>query len=116
MQLLIIILLIASITPQLATAGNSIDQRDPLVQADLTLIEDAGAAIHIAIQKIDQLSGADTIPGVNKTAMIARLESLQTFINLVIAPERKRLEIKTLVPKSIFFNPVNYRDLNNVNK
>ncbi len=96
-------------------AGNWIDQRDKTVQADLQHMEQAMGALRNLKANINSLSGSESLPGVNKDAMLAPLIRLETFMQMILQPERKRLEIKKIEPRSnLFFEAIDYRSLNNV--
>ena len=92
-------------------AGNSVDQRDPVVVADLASIKNALTSIQDAQYFIEKLSGGESLPGLDKDAMNARLIELEQFLTFVLSPERKRFEHKVLTSRSSLFKPVNYKEL-----
>lgn len=61
------------------------------------------------VRAIAELKKAETLyefPGLNVTRMIGQIQEVEKTATLILAPERRRLESKTLVPAGTFFQPI----------
>lgn len=82
--------------------GSVIDQRDKHYQMAIEHTSSAATAIDVAIEELKKAESYHPFPG-GVISQLGKLQSVRDHLELILRPEKLRLEHKTLVPDSTFF-------------
>lgn len=83
-----------------------VDTRSDAYQSGTFHLAQAQQALLRAISELKRAEVEYEFPGLNLTHMIGQIQQVEQTTTLILSPERKRLEAKTLVPNGTFFKPV----------
>lgn len=90
----------------IAISAEVVDTRSEAYQSGTFHLAQAQQALTRAIYELKKAEAEYEFPGLNITQMIGQIQQVEQTTSLILAPERKRLESKTLVPSGTFFKPV----------
>lgn len=101
-------LIIAALIISFSTAASAevVDTRSEAYQSGTFHLAQAQQALARAVSELKKAEVQYEFPGLNITKMIGQIQQVEQTTTLILAPERKRLEAKTLVPSGTFFKPV----------
>ena len=83
-----------------------IDQRDPNFQEGVEHLARARQALEVAMTELRAADAVYEFPGMNIVNHLGQITPVTETLDLMLFPEKRRLETKVLTPDSIFFNPV----------
>lgn len=100
--------IIAALIISCSTAASAevVDTRSEAYQSGTFHLAQAQQALVRAVSELKKAEVQYEFPGLNITKMIGQIQQVEQTTTLILAPERKRLEAKTLVPSGTFFKPV----------
>lgn len=81
-----------------------IDQRDEQYQIATEHLGNAARALRVAQDELKKAEAAHPLPGLNLVRMLATVQPVEQSINVILAPEKKRLEYQTIKPNGIYFS------------
>lgn len=97
------IMVLIALSPS-ATAG-VIDQRDPHYQKGVEHLASARQALAMAMEELRKADAEYAFPGLEIVRMLGAITPINQTLDLIITPEKRRLEIQVLEPDSVYFKP-----------
>lgn len=82
-----------------------IDQRDSNYQKATEHLANAQRALAVAQAELKLAEAQHPLPGLDLVRMLSQIKPVEETINVIIWPERKRLEYQTATPDGLFFTP-----------
>lgn len=101
-------ILAALITACIGSASASdhvIDQRDKKYQKAIEHLSNAAQALALAKAELQQAEASHPLPGLDLARMQSEIVPMEDTLKVILSPERKRLEYRTIIPNGIFFTP-----------
>lgn len=87
-------------------AAEIVDTRTEAYKNGTFHLAQAQQAMSRAIKELKKAEAQYDFPGLNITKMIGQIQQVEKTATLILTPERRRLEAKTLVPSGTFFQPI----------
>lgn len=89
-----------------AVSAELVDTRSEAYQNGTFHLAQAQQALTRAIAELKKAETHYEFPGLNLTQMIGQIQQVEKTTTVILSPERRRLEAKTLVPSGTFFQPI----------
>lgn len=83
-----------------------VDTKSEAYQNGTFHLAQAQQALTRAISELKKAEAQYEFPGLNLTQMIGQIQQVEKTATVILKPERRRLEAKTLVPSGTFFQPI----------
>lgn len=83
-----------------------VDTRSKAYQDGTFHLSQAQQSLVRAITELKKAEAFYDFPGLNITRMIGQIQEVEETTTLILSPERRRIESKTLVPDGTFFQPI----------
>lgn len=89
-----------------SVSAEIVDSRSEAYQNGTFHLSQAQQALQRAVLELKKAEAQYEFPGLNLTQMIGQIQQVEKTTTVILAPERRRVEAKTLVPAGTFFQPV----------